>query len=617
MDDAQSRPHSSRSICSQRTEDECPVVGNHAEHHLSVNQTLQVLVRRPDSPSTTVTEETVFIPRVVHSVDACTNTDPPHKCCGWLRRRCPCPPRGLLASLITKVSMAAVLFGVVWSITEKECLPGGNLFGIVTVFLCALTGGKLVGLIRIPKLPPVPPLLGMLLAGVLLRNIPVVTEAVYIDFRWSASLRNIALAVILARAGLGLDGSALKKLKAVCVRVAVGPCLIEASTVALVSHFLMGLPWIWGFILGFVLGAVSPAVVVPSMLLLQKDGYGLEQGVPTLLMAAGSFDDILAITGFTTCLGIAFATGSTWFNILRGLLEVLGGMAAGLAFGFFLHYFPSKDQKDVAVKRSFLLLGLSVFAVFGSNVAGFPGSGGLCTLVLSFFAGLGWRKSKAPVEEVVDKAWDVFQPLLFGLIGAEITISALDPRTVGLGLAALSIALTVRIFFTYLMVLCAGFNLKEKLFIALAWMPKATVQAAIGSTALDMARSKQEEQMQQYGMDVLTVAVLSILITAPIGALLIGLCGPRLLQRPKNPEWGKTCHLTHIHKYFSLLWHSHAFPDQMWSLEVVHRASGYRAVSPVYSDALIQLFQFRYQHRYINFAYLSIPDINPIPFLNE
>lgn len=123
--------------------------------------------------------------------------------------------------------------------------------------------------------------------------------------------------------------------------MAVGPCLVEASTVALLSHFLMELPWIWGFILGFessyythftvtdtgyvegddcyvcvfvvfrfVLGAVSPAVVVPSMLLLQKEGYGVEQGVPTLLMAAGSFDDVLAITGFTTCLGIAFATGN-------------------------------------------------------------------------------------------------------------------------------------------------------------------------------------------------------------------------------------------------------------------------------------------------------------------
>ncbi|XP_062864368.1 sodium/hydrogen exchanger 9B2 [Trichomycterus rosablanca] len=524
MDSVSSQP---QSPC---VEEEAPVMGNHTEHQ-PVNQALQALLSEE--------ADTALFQRPVLSVDVATNTERPRQCCGWLKRRCLglCPPRGLLASVITKVSMAAVLFGVVWSITERECLPGGNLFGIITVFFCSVIGGKLVGLIHLRNLPSIPPLLGMLLAGVLLRNIPVVTNAVYIDFRWSASLRNIALAVILARAGLGLDGSALKKLKVVCVRVAMGPCLIETSTVALVSHFLMGLPWVWGFVLGFVLSAVSPAVVVPSMLLLQNSGYGVEQGIPTLLMAAGSFDDILAITGFTTCLGIAFATGSTWFNILRGLFEVLGGMAAGVILGFFLRYFPSQDQKELELKRSFLLLGLCVFAVFASNVAGFPGSGGLCTLVLAFLAGTGWANNKTPVEEIVDKVWGILQPLLFGLIGTEISIAALDPGRVGLGLAALGIALTVRISFTFLMVLCAGFNFQEKLFIALAWMPKATVQAAIGSTALDMARVKQDKELQSFGMDVLSVAVLSILITAPLGALLIGLCGPRLLRRPKNPDW--------------------------------------------------------------------------------
>ncbi|KAK5866139.1 hypothetical protein PBY51_020353 [Eleginops maclovinus] len=504
--------------------------------HLNVNQ-IQVVVRRCSSPN--VTEETTFfIPRNP-AVDAATNTDPPVVCCPLLARFCPCPPRGILASLVTKVLLAAVLFGVVWSITEDECLPGGNLFGITTLFICALIGGKVVALIRLPKLPPFPPLLGMLLMGFLLRNIPVITDGVYIDYRWSASLRNIALAVILARAGLGLDPMALRKLKSVCVRVAAGPCIIEACTTALISHFLMGLPWEWGFILGFVLGAVSPAVVVPSMLLLQKDGYGVEQGIPTLLMAAGSFDDILAITGFTTCLSVAFATGSTWFNILRGVLEVAGGMVAGILLGFLIQYFPSVDQKHVVMKRSFLVLGLSVFAVFGSGVAGFPGSGGLCTLVLAFLAGLGWGSEKARVEEVVGWAWDVFQPLLFGLIGAEIRITQLEGLTVGLGIASLLIALLVRMLFTFVCVLCAGFTMREKVFIALAWMPKATVQAAIGSTALDMARSRNDKVLQKYGMDVLTVAVLAILITAPVGALIIGLTGPRLLQKPKNSACGE------------------------------------------------------------------------------
>ncbi|XP_055014042.1 sodium/hydrogen exchanger 9B2 isoform X2 [Boleophthalmus pectinirostris] len=507
---------------------------NHVEH-LNVNQ-IQVVVRRCSTPN--VTEETTyFIPRNP-VVDAGTNTDPPVVCCPLLHRFCPCPPSGLWASLVTKVLLAGVLFGVVWSITEEECLPEGNLFGITIIFLCALIGGKLVELIRLPGLPPFPPLLGMLLMGFLLRNIPVVTQAVHVNYKWSAALRNIALAVILARAGLGLDPLALKKLKSVCLRVSVGPCMIEACTIALVSHFLMGLPWVWGFILGFVLGAVSPAVVVPSMLLLQKEGYGVEQGIPTLLMAAGSFDDILAITGFTTCLGMAFATGSTWYNLLRGVLEVAGGTVAGILLGFLIQYFPSVDQKHLVMKRSFLVLGLSIFSVFGSAVAGFPGSGGLCTLVLAFLAGIGWGAPKARVEEVVSWVWDVFQPLLFGLIGAEIRIAALEGHAVGLGIASLLIALLVRILFTFVCVLCAGFNLKEKFFIALAWMPKATVQAAIGSTALDMARAKGDEQLQKYGMDVLTVAVLAILFTAPIGAIIIGLSGPRLLQKPKNSSCG-------------------------------------------------------------------------------
>uniref|UniRef100_M3ZA39 Solute carrier family 9 member B2 n=1 Tax=Nomascus leucogenys TaxID=61853 RepID=M3ZA39_NOMLE len=272
---------------------------------------------------------------------------------------------------------------------------------------------------------------GMLLAGFLIRNIPVINDNVQIKHKWSSSLRSIALSIILVRAGLGLDSKALKKLKGVCVRLSMGPCIVEACTSALLGHYLLGLPWQWGFILGFVLGAVSPAVVVPSMLLLQGGGYGVEKGVPTLLMAAGSFDDILAITGFNTCLGIAFSTGSTVFNVLRGVLEVVIGVATGSVLGFFIQYFPSRDQDKLVCKRTFLVLGLSVLAVFSSVHFGFPGSGGLCTLVMAFLAGMGWTSEKAEVEKIIAVAWDIFQPLLFGLIGAEVSIASLRPETVG------------------------------------------------------------------------------------------------------------------------------------------------------------------------------------------
>ncbi|XP_073495301.1 sodium/hydrogen exchanger 9B2 isoform X2 [Phyllobates terribilis] len=454
------------------------------------------------------TEESALINRESHPI----HQDSTAKACLRIKKFCACPPQGLLPFIITNVTMIVLVWAVVWSITGPECLPGGNLFGILALLLAAFIGGKLVGLVRIRNLPPLPPLLGMLLAGFLIRNTPLITDQVQISYKWSAALRNIALAIILTRAGLGLDPKALRKLKSVCLRLSFGPCAIESCSAALFSYLLIGLPLTWGFMLGFVLGAVSPAVVVPSMLLLQKEGYGVDKGIPTLLMAAGSFDDVLAITGFNTCFGMAFSSGSTFNSIIRGVLEVVVGIAAGILLGFFLHYFPSKDQEKLKWKRSYLIMALSLFAVFGSLFFGFPGSGGLCTLVMAFLAGIGWSGEKTVVEDIIAVGWDIFQLLLFSLIGAEISVSSLRPETV-------------------------GFNMKEKVFISLAWMPKATVQAAIGSVALDMARHTKNKQFEEYGMDVLTIAFLAILITAPIGALIIGMTAPKMLQK-SNPCTG-------------------------------------------------------------------------------
>ncbi|XP_037023809.2 sodium/hydrogen exchanger 9B2 isoform X3 [Artibeus jamaicensis] len=393
-----------------------------------------------------------------------------------LKQAFTCPPHGLLDRVITNVTMIVLLWAIVWSITGSECLPGGNLFGIIILFICAIIGGKIMGLIKLPTLPPLPPLLGMLLAGFLIRNIPVISENVQIKHRWSSALRSLALSVILVRAGLGLDSKALKKLKGVCVRLSMGPCLMEACTSALLSHFLMGLPWQWAFMLG------NKATVLKKV--------------------SQPYSWLLAVL-MTFCASLASTRAWAW-------------------------PFP---QDKLVWKRAFLVLGLSVFAVFSSAYFGSPGSGGLCTLVLAFLAGLGWASQKAEVQKIISVAWDIFQPLLFGLIGTEVSIASLRPETVGLCVATLGIAVLIRILTTFLMVCFAGFNIKEKIFISFAWLPKATVQAAIGSVALDTARSHGDKQLEEYGMDVLTVAFLSILITAPIGSILIGLLGFRLLQK--------------------------------------------------------------------------------------
>nr|XP_023420099.1 sodium/hydrogen exchanger 9B1 isoform X3 [Cavia porcellus] len=188
---------------------------------------------------------------------------------------------------------------------------------------------------------------GMLLAGFIIRNIPSIAKHVKVPTWWSSTLRSTALTVILIRAGLGLDPKALQQMKTVCFRLSFGPCLVEACSAAVFSHFIMDFPWQWGFLLGFVLGAVSPAVVVPSMLRLQEAGYGAEKGIPTLLVAASSMDDIVAITGFNTFLNLIFSKGSVLHNILSTVWDVLVGVLIGIVFGVFIQYFPSEDQVNL------------------------------------------------------------------------------------------------------------------------------------------------------------------------------------------------------------------------------------------------------------------------------
>ncbi|XP_075399654.1 sodium/hydrogen exchanger 9B1 [Tenrec ecaudatus] len=440
-----------------------------------------------------------------------------------------------------------MIWCLMWSFSGSEVLPGGSLFGFLAIFYCAILGGKLLEVIKIPSVPQLPPLLGMLLAGFTLRNIPFISQYISINSTWSSNLRNTALTIILIRAGLGLDPQALKHLKNVCFRLSMGPCIIEACAAAVFSHFIMKFPWKWAFLLGFVVGAVSPAVVVPSMLFLQDNGFGIEKGIPTLLIAASSLDDILAITGFNACMSIVFTSGNIFHHLLLSLMEVFVGVVLGALLGFFIRYFPSRDQASVPWKRACLILVMCVSAVLGSHRIGLHGIGGLCTLVLTFLSGISWSREKIRVQKIIASLWNVFQPLLFGLVGSEVSVSSLPSNAIGVCVATLSLALLVRIFATFLLMCFTGFNFKEKIFIALAWMPKATVQAVLGPLALETARNGEHRHLEGYAQNVMTLAFLAILITAPNGALLIGILGPKMLARgdPKHYKMSVDAVLLH------------------------------------------------------------------------
>jgi len=501
-----------------------------------------------------------------------------------LRHAVLCPPHGRLGDLLAWTLLILTLWGAAVAILGPVALPmyepllveiqGGTVFSVLVLVVVAYLGGWLVSLVKLP------PLLGMLIVGLILKNIAnsdieetdetlgnnikstntthsssvLLDVARGLDPNWSSALRSIALAVILLRAGLGLDPQALKQLSAMVFRLAFSPCLAETLVVAVTSVLLLDMSWLWGFMLGFVLAAVSPAVVVPCLLSLQERGLGVKKGIPTLVIAAASVDDVLAISAFTILLGVTFNSNqeNLALLILQGPLEAVVGVVWGILWGLLMIILPPSPNPSILL-RILLLVGGSLLALFGSTKVGLPGSGALAVLVMGFVTGLGWRRQgwgdDNPVSRALASMWIVLQPLLFGLIGTEIQVSKLEVETVGYGVAVLACGISVRIVVSYLAVLGGELTHRERLFVALAWLPKATVQAAIGPLALDMAKNALKaaeesgvedlapfKQAVEWGEHVLTIAVLVILITAPIGAVAIMSSGPKFLEQSVDVE---------------------------------------------------------------------------------
>ncbi|XP_071552280.1 sodium/hydrogen exchanger 9B2-like isoform X2 [Panulirus ornatus] len=448
-----------------------------------------------------------------------------------------CPPHGLVGKGLTFLLILLLVFGSLISILGATALPGGNIFSLCVLFVVA----ELAGLAMTPlKLPP---LLGMLIVGILLNSVPGVNEiGKNIDGEWSSALRNIALVVILLRAGLGLDPAALKELSFMVIRLAFSPCIIETIVVAVVTNLLLDFPWLWGLMLGFVLSAVTPAVIVPCMLVLSEKGYGVDKGIPTLVIAASSIDDVLAISGFGILMGITFAEGELWVVILKGPFEVLVGIIYGVFLGMLCWILPNHDEQQVPLLRFAVILSAGLLSLFGSQMIKLGGAGALGCLVMAFVAGLGWRRQGMTSEEnhvdhMLELMWQLFQPFLFALIGAEIQVSKLKGTTVGYGLITVTIGLIFRMITSFLVVMGGQLCMKERIFVALAWLPKATVQAAIGSQALDYARKTNAgPEAETLGEQVLNIAVLVILITAPLGAAAIMLSAPRLLSKSDQTQ---------------------------------------------------------------------------------
>jgi len=348
------------------------------------------------------------------------------------------------------------------------------------VIVLILVGGWLFG--RLASRIGLPGVLGMTIWGVFIGTLwrnSIPAEL------WNLApfLKSLALIVILLRAGLGIRLSSLKKVGAVAVRMAFMPALFEASALTLLFHFLVGFDWTIAALSATLLSAVSPAAVVPSMLSLKEEGYGKDKDVPTMMLAGASLDNVTVITMFTMFLG--FAKGED-LSLVRTLLMVpwslLMGIVPGLIVGFFLvWFFEHYYAKIRATEKVLLLLGLSVVLV---QVGDWMNTAALLGIMTIGFVLLA--KAERVAEELsrkLGKLWVFSEIILFVLIGMSVQLDvALKAGPTALllitgGLIARSLGVLTA-------TASSDLNWKEKLFSVIAYLPKATVQAALGAVPL-------------------------------------------------------------------------------------------------------------------------------------
>lgn len=367
-----------------------------------------------------------------------------------------------------------------------------------------------------------PSLIGMLLTGIILG--PYVLNIIDISIlNISSELRKIALIIILTRAGFGLNISELKKIGRPALLMCFVPATFELLGILILAPKIMGLSYIEAALMGSVLAAVSPAVVVPRMVKLMDEKYGTKEGIPQLILAGASVDDVYVIVLFTTFLSMIQGNNISVIDFVNIPVSIILGIIIGLLIGTLLALFFSKFHMRDTVKV-LIILSISFLLVVIEDFIKIPIT--FSALISVMFIGISFKAKKREVavrlSDKYSKLWVGAEVFLFVLVGSTVNIEYLG----NVGIKAIIIilgALIFRMIGVFFCLLGTKLTKAERLFTMMAYTPKATVQAAIGGIPLSLALG--------CGETILTVAVLAIVITAPLGAFLIDLSYKKLLRK--------------------------------------------------------------------------------------
>jgi NhaP-type Na+/H+ or K+/H+ antiporter len=383
-----------------------------------------------------------------------------------------------------------------------------------TILLCGWLAGRFAARLRVPQV------LGMLLAGIIITrifgsHIPESLAAI------QPFLKNFALIVILLRAGLGINRRILKQTGKVAVLMAAVPCLIEGTALYFGFRYLFRFPADVAGMSAFMLAAVSPAVVVPSMLNLKQLGYGANKQVPTIVLAGASLDDVFAITMFSIFVRM-YSTGSgmDMLQILRIPYSILMGAGVGVLFGLLLIWLFKRIKQFRATEKLIVLIGLCLVMIeLGEHlhIASF-----LAAMTVGYMLFERAYNTAKEMASKLSKLWIFAEIILFVLIGMSLNPAYLLEAGAK-GVLIVLWGLLFRSFGVVLATIGSGLNRRERLFCVLAYLPKATVQAALGTIPLALGVPQ--------GQLILAIAVMAIAISAPLGLILINTFGHRLLAK--------------------------------------------------------------------------------------
>lgn len=388
------------------------------------------------------------------------------------------------------------------------------LFGFAFVLLSGFVFGELFVKLRLPKLT------GMIAAGIALGSLGLLDEKL---IGISAELRKIALVIILLRAGMNLKLSDLKKIGRPAALLCFVPACFEMAGTVLLAPPLLGLSLSEAAVMGAVLAAVSPAVIVPKMLKLMEERRGTDKLIPQMILAGASIDDVFVIVMFSVFSGIEQGGELSALTLLNIPLSLVLGTAAGAAVGLLLALLFGKIHLRDSAKVIVVLSCAFLLTAAEDALSGRVGFSGLVAVMAAgLFMGVKAQEQTQRVSAKLGKLWCGAEIVLFVLVGAAVDIGA-AAEAGAKALLLIAGALVLRSAGVFLCLIGTRLSAKERLFCAFSYLPKATVQAAIGGVPLAMGMA--------CGQQVLSVAVIAILVTATLGAALIESFGKRWLLK--------------------------------------------------------------------------------------